>query len=141
MTANATFFSHPLYESRMFGGGGMNPRKMQKMMEQMGIDLEELDAEAVVITLESGEDLVFEDPDVTRMDARGQQTYQIVGEPVTQDQPEPASTDDSGASESDGIPADDVELVMQRAGVDEETARDALEEADGDLASAISQLE
>ncbi|MFW6000079.1 MAG: Nascent polypeptide-associated complex protein, partial [Halorubrum sp.] len=28
----------------MFGGGGMNPRKMKQMMKQMGIDVEEIDA-------------------------------------------------------------------------------------------------
>lgn len=111
------------------------------MMEQMGIDLEELDADAVVITLESGEDLVFEDPDVTRMDARSQQTYQIVGEPVTRDQPTPNETDETDDSDEEGIPEDDIELVMQRAGVDADTARAALEEANGDLASAINQLE
>ena len=26
------------------GGGGLDPRKMQKMMEQMGIDIDEIDA-------------------------------------------------------------------------------------------------
>ena len=29
----------------MFGGGGLDPSKMQQMMKQMGIDIEELDAE------------------------------------------------------------------------------------------------
>ena len=29
----------------MFSGGGLNPRKMKKMMEQMGIELEELEVE------------------------------------------------------------------------------------------------
>jgi len=33
----------------MFGGGGMNPRKMKQMMEQMGIDVDEIDATEVVI--------------------------------------------------------------------------------------------
>ena len=52
----------------MFGGGGMNPRKMEQMMEQMGIDVDELDAEEVVIKTADGTELVFSDPDVTRMD-------------------------------------------------------------------------
>jgi len=42
----------------MFGGGGMNPRKMKQMMKQMGIDVEELDAERVVIETADGDDLV-----------------------------------------------------------------------------------
>ncbi|MFC6752962.1 nascent polypeptide-associated complex protein, partial [Halorubrum tibetense] len=64
----------------MFGGGGMNPRKMKQMMKQMGIDVEELDAERVVIETAEA-DLVFEGPQVTKMDAQGQETYQIVGSP------------------------------------------------------------
>jgi len=67
------------------GGGGLNPRKMQKMMEQMGIEMDELDAERVVIDLAGGDRLVFDDADVTLMEARGQKTYQVVGEPERQD--------------------------------------------------------
>ncbi|NKE36246.1 Nascent polypeptide-associated complex protein, partial [Natronococcus sp. JC468] len=62
------------------GGGGMNPRKMEQMMEQMGIDVEDVDAEEVVIRT-AEYDLVFDDAEVTKMDARGQETYQIVGSP------------------------------------------------------------
>lgn len=122
------------------GGGGLNPRKMQQMMEQMGIDLEELDAERVVVTLADGDELVFTDPDVTKMEARGQATYQIVGDPeMRESEGMPDSEESTG--DSDGIPDADVELVMQRAGVNEATAREALAEADGDLAGAISRLE
>lgn len=122
------------------GGGGLNPRKMQQMMEQMGIEVEELDAEQVVIRLAGGDDLVFGDPDVTKMEARGQSTYQIVGEPETREGDESTENAESGG-DAGGIPEDDVELVMQRAGVDEGTAREALEAADGDLAAAISRVE
>ncbi|ERH13085.1 MAG: nascent polypeptide-associated complex protein, partial [halophilic archaeon J07HB67] len=66
----------------MFGGGGMDPRKMEQMMKQMGIDMDELDAESVVIVTED-EELVFDAPQVTKMDAQGQETYQIVGSPET----------------------------------------------------------
>ena len=125
------------------GGGGLNPRKMQKMMEQMGIEMEELDAERVVIQLASGERLVFDDADVTMMEARGQQTYQVVGEPERHEAgeieaEEPAPDENDGGV---GIPEDDVELVAQRTGVDEETAREALEAEGGDLAAAINRLE
>ncbi|ERG99254.1 MAG: nascent polypeptide-associated complex protein [Haloquadratum sp. J07HQX50] len=61
----------------MFGGGGMNPRKMKQMMKQMGIDVTELDAEEVIIKTAETE-LRFSDPQVTRMDAQGQETYQIM---------------------------------------------------------------
>jgi nascent polypeptide-associated complex subunit alpha len=129
----------------------MNPRKMQQMMEQMGIDVTELDVEEVVIKT-GEEDLVFSDAQVTRMDAQGQQTYQVVGEPESRestaggsgstaelDGDERGDGDESGGDA--GIPEDDVELVAQRAGVGSETAREALEATDGDLAAAIARLE
>jgi len=129
----------------MFGGGGMNPRKMQQMMEQMGIDVDELDATEVVISLEDGSELVFSDPDVTKMDARGQETYQILGDPSEREGAAGAveSGDDESADDGgdEGIPQGDVDIVVQRAGVPEDEAREALEAADGDLATAIERLE
>jgi len=123
----------------MFGGGGMNPRKMQQMMKQMGIDVTDIDAETVTITTADGEELVFDAPEVTRMDAQGTQTYQIVGEPEKQD----AGSADSETSRDavEEIPDDDVDLVSVRAGVTSDKAREALEAEDGDLAAAISRLE
>ena len=126
----------------MFGGGGMNPRKMEQMMEQMGIDMDELDATEVTITLEDGTQLVFGDPEVTRMDARGQETYQVVGEAETVEAADTGSEDT--ASEAAGesqIPDADVEIVVQRTGVSEAEAREAIEAAAGDLAAAIDSLE
>ena len=131
----------------MFGGGGMNPRKMKQMMKQMGIDVTELDATEVVIRTEDEEDLVFDAPQVTRMDAQGQQTYQIVGEPTRRDATavagEEAETAEAEEEDTDdgGIPDSDVEIVAARAGVPESTAREALEAEDGDLAAAINRLE
>ena len=117
----------------------MNPRKMQQMMKQMGIDVTELDAETVTITTTDGEQLVFDAPEDTRMDAQGSQTYQIVGEPETTEADAPAVEDGEAADE--GIPEDDVNLVSVRAGVTSDKAREALEAEDGDLAAAISRLE
>ena len=125
----------------------MNPRKMKQMMEQMGIDVTELDVEEVVIKT-ADEDLVFSDAQVTRMDAQGQQTYQVVGEPESRASTAGDSADstselegDAGESEDEGIPEEDVELVAQKAGVGSETAREALEATNGDLAAAIARLE
>ncbi len=125
----------------------MNPRKMEQMMKQMGIDVEEIDATEVVIRRADGDELVFSDPDVTKMDARGQETYQIIGEPEAResagavesgDVDEAEAGDDGG---SGGIPDEDVELVVQRTGASEDAAREALADTDGDLAAAIAQLE
>jgi nascent polypeptide-associated complex subunit alpha len=129
------------------GGGGMNPRKMKQMMNQMGIDLNDIDAEEVIIRTED-EELVFHDADVQEMDAQGQKTYQIVGEPDTRPRGE-SGTETEEVEEAGGDPEiestpefsdGDVEIVAQRAGVSPEKAREALEET-GDLAAAVQQLE
>jgi nascent polypeptide-associated complex subunit alpha len=125
----------------MFGGGGFDPRKMQQMMDQFGIDLTELDAEEVVIRTPD-EELVFTDAEVQVMDAQGQQTYQIIGEPDSQ--PREGGTDGTDAESGGGdgaIPDADVDIVAERAGVSEDDAREALAAADGDLAAAIERLE
>ena len=132
----------------------MNPRKMKQMMKQMGIDVEELDAERVVIETADGDDLVFDGAQVTKMDAQGQETYQIVGSPeAVADAGAGGATavegGDAGAIEGDGdaddadggIPEEDVKLVAQQAGVSKEAAREALEAANGEPARAISDLQ
>jgi nascent polypeptide-associated complex subunit alpha len=125
------------------GGGGLNPSKMKQMMEQMGIDIEDIDAEEVVIKTPD-EELVFTDAEVQLMNAQGQQTYQVVGSPESRER---GSSDGGGATGDaeeavdEGIPQDDVDLVAQRTGASEDAAREALEETDGDLAAAVEQLE
>ena len=123
----------------------MNPRKMEQMMDQMGIDLTEIDAEEVIIRTAEVE-YVFDDADVQRMDAQGQQTYQVVGEPDERPRGESGggvdeadAGDESGGGEAD-VADQDVEIVAQRAGVSESAAREALAET-GDLAAAVRRLE
>ncbi|WP_435151922.1 nascent polypeptide-associated complex protein [Haladaptatus sp. DFWS20] len=125
------------------GGGGLNPRKMQQMMKQMGIDVDDVDAEEVVIRTADGEELVFSDPEVTRMDARGQQTYQIVGDAETREASGASGAVEAGGSDSSPseIPDADVEIVAQRTGASEDKVREALEAVDGDLAAAVERLE
>ncbi|WP_207590275.1 nascent polypeptide-associated complex protein [Halomontanus rarus] len=127
------------------GGGGLDPRKMEQMMKQMGIDVDELDAEEVIIRTEDTE-LVFDNPDVTKMDARGQETYQVIGSPEEREagagNGAGASTDTSDAGSAAGeIPDADVEIVATRTGASEDDARAALENNDGDLAAAVEELE
>jgi len=122
----------------------MNPRKMEQMMKQMGIDVDEIDATEVIIKQANGDELVFDDPDVTKMDARGQETYQIIGEPEARESAgelEAGGEADSEESGDEGIPQDDVDLVVQRTGASADDAREALEANDGDLAAAIADLE
>ena len=116
------------------GGGGLDPSKMQQMMKQMGIDIEEIDAQEVVIRT-AEEELVFTDAEVQRMDAQGQQTYNIVGDPDTREVSESTDEDDPG------LPQEDVEMVSNAAGVSASRAREALEATDGRPADAIDRLQ
>ncbi|WP_202320517.1 nascent polypeptide-associated complex protein [Archaeoglobus neptunius] len=105
----------------------MNPKQMKKMMKQMGIEMEELDAEEVIIRT-SDEELIFRNPSVSKISARGVETFQVMGEYEVMKRP-PRISDE------------DVKLIMEQANVDEETARRALEEAGGDLAEALMKLQ
>ena len=122
------------------GGGGLDPRKMKQMMQQMGIDLEDVPAEEVIIRT-ADEELYFDDATVQRMDAKGQQTYQVVGEPSTRPRTDTATSAADEPAELEAIPQADIDIVATRTGADEEAAREALMAADGDLAAAVEHLE
>jgi len=106
---------------------GMNPRQMKKLMRQMGIKMEELEnVEEIVIRLK-GREIVLKNPVVTVMTVQGEKSYQII----------PGSEEVREILE---IPEEDVQLVMEQAGVDRETALKALKETKGDIAEAILKL-
>ncbi len=101
----------------------VNPRQMKKMMQQMGMKTEELDAQEVVIKLQD-RNIVIENPSVTLVEVQNQKTYQISGEEkVVQE-----------------IPSEDIKMVAEQANVNEEEAKKALEGNGGDLAEAILSL-
>ncbi len=101
----------------------VNPRQMKKMMRQLGMEMEELNANEVIIRLEDRE-IVITNPQVSVVRAMNQKTYQVIGE----------------EKEVPLIPEDDIALVAEQAGVSREEAADALKETGGDLAEAIMKL-
>lgn len=101
---------------------------MQKMMKQMGMQQEDLQAARVEITL-ADKKLVFENPEVAKIDMMGQETYQIVGTPEEQ-----------ATSNAPEITNEDLETVIEQTGCSLQEAREALEETEGDLAEAIMKL-
>jgi len=107
----------------MPGMGGMNPAQMKKMMKQLGMKSEELNAKKVTIELEDG-NLVIEEPSVTSIEVQGKKTYTVMG------------TERKETS----IPDADIKMVASQAGKSEEEAKKALEECSGDLAEAIKKL-
>jgi nascent polypeptide-associated complex subunit alpha len=107
---------------------GMNPRQMRMAMKKLGIQQEEIAAKEVIIRLE-GKEIVISNPNVTKVNMMGQDTYQVVGE----------ESERSLSSEPE-ISEEDITTVAEQAGVSKEQALKALQEAKGDLAEAILKL-
>jgi nascent polypeptide-associated complex subunit alpha len=108
---------------------GMNPRKMQQMMKRMGIAQVEIDAIEVIIRCPDKE-IVITEPNVSKVNAMGQETFQIIGN-ITERE----------LSTTPEISEDDIKTVMDQAKVDKEKAKKALKESNGDLAEAIILLQ
>ncbi|HEA46282.1 MAG TPA: nascent polypeptide-associated complex protein [Candidatus Pacearchaeota archaeon] len=106
--------------------GGLNPKKMQAMMKQLGMNQEEISASKVTIEKTDGGKILIENPSVTKINMQGQESFQISGEAKEE-------------SESQEITEEDVKTVVEKTGATEEKARKALEET-GDLAETILQL-
>ncbi len=104
--------------------GGMDPRKINSMMKQMGIENKELPAKKVTIELEDGRILTIDEPTVTEIAMQGQKSYQIAGE--VKEQKELV------------VPSDDIDMVADGSGVSKEKAKEFLEKTNGDIAEAIS---
>jgi len=103
---------------------GINPKKMQAVMKQMGISQEEINASRVIIEKPDGK-IIIENPSVTKVKMQGQETFQIVGEIHEESEPT--------------ISEEDIKTIMEKTGVSEETARETLEKT-GDLAESILEL-
>jgi len=102
---------------------GMDPKKMQQMMKQMGINSEEIDAKIVTIETQDSK-LIIEEPQVVQISMQGQVSFQISGK----------------VRKEEKLSEEDVKMVSEQAGVSEDEARDALKESNGDIADAIMKL-
>lgn len=104
------------------GIGGLNPKKMQAMMKQLGIKQEEIEANRVIIERNEG-NIVIDNPSVMKIEMNGQESWQISGE-VSEEK----------------ISDEDVKLVMEKTGKSEQEVRDVLEANKGDIAETIASL-
>jgi len=109
------------------GGKGINPRQLERQMKSMGIDMYEIEGVKQVIIKTADKEIVFNDAQVTVIDARGQKMYQLAGTP----EEKPLEKE---------IPDADIELVAQQANVPKDVAKQALKDTNGDLAEAIVRL-
>ena len=109
----------------MFPGlSGLNPKKMQAMMKQLGIAQEEIPAEKVIIEKSDNSRIIIQNPNVQKVKMHGQESFQITGD-VSEEEPQ--------------IKENDIKLVMEKTGKSENEARKALEQTN-DIAEAILKL-
>jgi nascent polypeptide-associated complex subunit alpha len=107
--------------------GRINPRQMNQMMKRLGINVKEIENVEKVLIQTNTKEYIFDNAEVTIMDAQGQKTYQITGKPRI-------------ISKKKEMPKEDIELIMEQTGKSFEESKKALEEANGDIAKAIINL-
>ncbi len=95
--------------------------RVGKLIKDMNIKTEEIEAEEVVITLSGGKRLVFSKPKVVKVEAMGNIVYQVIGNPEEVDE-------------------EAVRVVMEKTGVSRDEAIRVLKETGGDIAEAIIRL-
>jgi len=118
----------------MFPGiGGLNPKKMQAMMKQMGINQDEIPSSKVTIKTEDG-DIVINNPSVTKIDMQGQTSFQISG-----DISKSGESNEAEESEEDKT-QEDIKTIMEKVNCLEAEAKLALDKANGDLTEALLSL-
>ncbi|MEM5777289.1 MAG: nascent polypeptide-associated complex protein [Candidatus Aenigmatarchaeota archaeon] len=102
--------------------GGMDPKKVEQMLKQLGMQMEDIKATQVIIKAENG-DIIIDDPQVVKTTMRDQVIYQVSGK-VRQE-----------------ISQEDIKIVMDQTGIkDEEKIKKAIMEAKGDIVEAIMKL-
>ena len=107
---------------------GMNPRAMRQAMKRMGIQQIEIPANEVIIKTDDKE-LIIKNPQVSKVNMMGQQTFQVVGE-----------VEEKSISAEPEINEEDIKTVIEQTGVSEEEAKAAIRKNDFDLAKAIIGL-
>ena len=83
--------------------GKINPRQMNQMMRRLGINVKSIDNVEKIIIQTDSKEYIFEDAEVTIMDAQGQKTYQITGNPIIKNR-------------SEDTKKEDIKLIMDQTG-------------------------
>lgn len=102
---------------------GMDPKKMQQMLKRMGLKMDNIPANQVIIKTDSG-NITIDDPQVIKTSMKGQVVFQV-----------------SGNVKERAFSDEDIKLVMEQTGInDKEKIEKALQETDGDIVEAIMKL-
>jgi nascent polypeptide-associated complex subunit alpha len=107
----------------------INPREARRMMQRMGMNMNPLEVQEVILKTKS-KDLLIKNPEVTVLEVQGQKIFQIIGGEIIE----------KTLKSELLISEEDIQLVAQQAKVNLEQAKVALEQTNGDLAQAILLL-
>jgi nascent polypeptide-associated complex subunit alpha len=116
----------------------MNSREQKRMMQRMGMNMDTVGDVQQVIIRTAEKDIVIDEPEVAILQVQGQKMYQVIGGQVSEQSP---SQRGASAPAKPAFSEEDVQLVADQTGKSLEKAKEALQEADGDLAKAILLLQ
>ena len=102
---------------------------MRRMMDKMGLDMEEIPNVQEVIIKTDKKEIVIPKPSVTEMKSKENSIFQVIAESFEEKE-----------LEVQIFSEDDIMLVCQQANCNEDQAKDALAESKGDIAQAILKL-
>jgi len=102
---------------------------MRRMMDKMGLDMEEIPNVQEVIIKTDKKEIIIPKPSVTEMKSKENSIFQVIAESFEEKE-----------LEVQIFSEDDITLVCQQANCDEERAKEALAESKGDIAQAILKL-
>lgn len=118
----------------------MNPREARRMMQRMGMSMDNVQDVQQVVIRTASKDIVIDAPEVAILNMGGQKMYQVVGGSITEKAPGTSISVTSG-TEAFVASEEDARLVADQTGKSVEEAKRALEECEGDLAKAILLLQ
>ena len=104
----------------------LRPQEMAKALRRMGIAQVEIPAKEVIFRCDN-KDIIIENPQISKFNIMGQETYQVIGKAVEH-------------SHQTEISEEDITTVVEQTGADSNTVRDAITRHNGDLAAAILDL-
>ena len=110
----------------MMRGGN---RQRRRMMDKMGLDMEEIPNVQEVIIRTDKKEILIAKTSVTEMKSKENSIFQVIAESFEEKE-----------LEVQIFSEDDITLVCQQANCDEEKAKNALAETKGDIAQAILRL-
>jgi nascent polypeptide-associated complex subunit alpha len=112
----------------------MSPRDMRRIMQKMGMEINEVEDVEEVIIVRRGEILKMPSPKVSIIKMGDQTIVQIAGGQII------VESKEQKTEQQEDISEEDVQLVAMQAKVSLDEARKALKQTGGDLAKAILTL-